>query len=334
MIQEFKDKIILVTGGTGSIGSELVKKLLQFQPKSVRILSRGENKQYYLMDSLGYPKNLKLLIGDIREKDRVDLAMKDVDIVFHAAALKHVPLCEYNPYEAVKTNIMGTQNIIDMALKNNVKKVIGISTDKAVNPVNIMGVSKLMMEKLFINANISSSRDKTRFSCVRFGNVAWATGSVLPLWKKQADQNKTIKVTNNNMTRFLISKDQAIDLVLRAEQLALGGEIFILKMPSIKLSGLAKLFIEKYYSEQNIKIEITGMRPGEKMNEELFDSFNECRGILKNNDMYIVIPDFEIYKMYNINPKKYSQQGFDAIKTMKGFSSKDSIDNEKIKKII
>lgn len=334
MANEFQDKTILVTGGTGSIGSELVKKLLSYNPKNVRVLSRDENKQYYLMDSLGYPKNLRLLIGDIREKDRVDVALRGVDIVFHAAALKHVPLCEYNPYEAVKTNIIGAQNIIDMALKNNVKKVIGISTDKAVNPVNIMGVSKLMMEKLFINANISSSREKTRFSCVRFGNVAWANGSVLPLWKKQIEQNITIKLTNNGMTRFLISKNQAINLVLKAAQLSLGGEIFILKMPSIKLSDLARIYIEKYYPNKDIKIEITGMRPGEKMNEELFDAYNECRKILENDDMYIVVPDFEVYTMYNIDPEKYCQPGFIKIKTLKGYSSEDSIDIDKIKNII
>ena len=197
-----------------------------------------------------------------------------------------------------------------------------------------MGVSKLMMEKLFINANISSSPDKTRFSCVRFGNVAWATGSVLPLWKKQADQNKTIKVTDNDMTRFLISKDQAIHLVLRAEQLALGGEIFILKMPSIKLSDLAELSIKKYYTNDHIAIEIAGSRPGEKMHEELFNTYSESDGIVENSEMFAVVRGSEVNMIYNIERQKNCPQGFTPIQTIKGYSSKDAINKEKIYEII
>ncbi|MDP3696584.1 MAG: SDR family NAD(P)-dependent oxidoreductase, partial [Candidatus Taylorbacteria bacterium] len=179
---EFDNKTILITGGTGSIGSALVKELLPYNPKQIRIFSRDQNKQYELMEELGDQPHVRFLVGDIRDENRLNLALNNVDIVFHAAALKHVPSCEYNPFEAVKTNIIGSQNIIEAALEHNVDKVIGISTDKVVYPTSVMGTSKLMMEKLFSSAYHYMGQKNTKFACVRFGNVAWSTASVLPIW--------------------------------------------------------------------------------------------------------------------------------------------------------
>src|SRR3989338_8628189 len=190
-INEFKDKVILVTGGTGSIGSELVRQLLKYKPKQVRVLSRNETRQYELLESLSYPSNIRMLIGDIRDRERLQLAFSGVDVVFHAAALKHVPFCEYNPSEAMKTNIVGSHNVIDAALHSGVQKVVAISTDKVANPFNVLGASKLMMEKLFINSNFILG-DGIKFSCVRFGNVSWSDGSVLPLWRSQIERKGTI----------------------------------------------------------------------------------------------------------------------------------------------
>jgi FlaA1/EpsC-like NDP-sugar epimerase len=223
MKNEFYNKVVLVTGGTGSIGSVLVEKILSFKPKQIRVLSRDENKQYYLMEKLGNPINLRFFIGDIRDKERLIRAFNGVDILFHAAALKHVPLCEYNPFEAVKTNIVGSQNVIDAALACNVKKIIAISTDKAVHPNNVMGTSKLMMEKLFTNANFYSGNSRSVFSCVRFGNVAWANGSVLKLWQNQIKKDGQIKVTDLEMTRFFMTIPQAMNLILQTASISRGG---------------------------------------------------------------------------------------------------------------
>ncbi len=342
MENTYKNKIILVTGGTGTIGSELVSQLLKFNPKQIRILSRDENKQYYLMEKLNYPQNLRLLIGDIRDPDRLDMAFKGVDIVLHAAALKHVPLCEYNPFEAVKTNIIGSQNIISAAIRNNVKKVIAISTDKAANPVNIMGTSKLMMEKLFINANYYSGPHQTVFSCVRFGNVAWANGSVLPLWQKQAARDKSIKITSKDMTRFFMTKEQAANLVLKAAHLSQTGETFILKMPSTRLTDLAKMFMEKFYPREKIKVVFTGHRAGEKIHEDLFDGSDRVKTILENGEMFIIMPNLEIYKQikeennFNSSPT-HAYPGFKKASPRnitKFSSSKNCAGREQIKKNI
>lgn len=332
----FKDKIILVTGGTGSIGLEIVSQLLTYQPKQIRILSRNDSKQHDLLEKLDHPNNLRLFIGDIRDRERLDLAFQNVDIIFHAAALKHVPICEYNPFEAVKTNIIGSQNVIDMALRHNVKKVIGISTDKAANPTNVMGTSKLMMEKLFINTNFFSG-GKTIFSCVRFGNVAWATSSVLPIWKEQASRHGHINVTHRSMTRFMMSINQAVGLTLKAAELTHGGEIFILKMPSIKITDLAKMFIKKYHQGKNIKIKFTNSRPGEKTHEDLLTPMEDYGAIFENKEMFILFPKSPILVpglVTGINPSYRDYPGFKPARSIHEYSSAKKINIGRVSSIV
>ncbi|MFA6322232.1 MAG: SDR family NAD(P)-dependent oxidoreductase [Candidatus Buchananbacteria bacterium] len=337
MKNEFKDKTILVTGGTGTIGSELVKEILKYDPLQVRILSRDENKQYYLQEELNYPSNVRFLIGDIRDRERLDLAFQGVDIVFHAAAMKHVPFCEYNPFEAVKTNIYGSQNVIDAALKNKVKKVIAISTDKAVDPANIMGTSKLMMEKLIVNANYYKGKSETNLCCVRFGNIAWSNGSVLPLWKKQAEMDHEIRVTKGEMTRFFMSKSQAMQLIMQATTLSRGGEIFILKMPAIKLDNLAKIFIDKYFPKQKINIKVVGSRAGEKIHELLFDEEINYEHVFENDKMYIIIPQFSIYaglKANDLGRELKDYPNFFQADEIRSISSDDNINEKGVESII
>lgn len=332
----FKNKVVLVTGGTGTIGSELVRQILKRDPKQIRVFSRDDTRQHELKESL--PKNscVRFLIGDIREYRRLNIAMRGVQIVLHSAALKHVPAGEYNPYESVKTNILGSQNVIECAIENKVERVVAISTDKAVNPKNVLGASKLMMEKLFTNANFTfgllPGKDglyPTRFACVRFGNVAWSRGSVLPHWKLQAERSKEICVTDPTMTRFMISSVQAIRLVLTATEMMRGGEIFVLKMPAIKLGDLARLFIKKFYPGKRIKITIAGNRGGEKHDEELFLS-DDHGDVFENKDMFIFVPHPPIP---NLKQQKSLYAGFKPTKPHT-YSSKDNLNEKTIGKLL
>lgn len=289
----FKNKKILVTGGTGSIGSEIVRRVLSYNPKVVRILSRDETKQFELQQELGEYENIRFLIGDVRDKDRLMRAFEDIDIVFHAAAMKHVPACEYNPFEAVKTNVVGTQNVIDAAIDNEVEKVIAISTDKAASPISTMGATKLLAEKLIIDANFYKGHRKTVFSCVRFGNVMRSRGSVIPLFEKQIKNGGPVTVTDPEMTRFMMTIPQAVDLVLKATKMTHGGEIFIFKMPVVKLGDLANVMIKNLasrygYKPEEIQINTIGIRNGEKMYEHLMNE-EEARYAYETEDMFIVL---------------------------------------------
>lgn len=329
-MSEFKGKTILITGGAGSIGSELVRQLLEYEPKQIRVLSRNETRQHNLLEALHYPQNLSMLIGDIRDSERLQLAFRGVDMVFHAAALKHVPSCEYNPFEAMKTNIVGSHNIIDAAWRSGVKKIIAISTDKVANPSNVLGVSKLMMEKLFTNSSFYLG-DKMKLTCVRFGNVAWANGSVLPTWTKQIEMGNVINVTNKNATRFLMSIKQAVNLILEAADLCMGGEIFILKMPSVRLGDLAKLFIKKYHADKKVKIKYVGDRPGDKLHEDLVGSNDWNKEVWENENMLILVPAANIHTP---PPERYFYKGFKRIGLNPSFSSKNHLNIKKIKQII
>ncbi len=331
--EQFSDKVILVTGGTGSIGSALIKELLPYNPNQIRVFSRDQNKQYDLMEDLGEQPNVRFLVGDIRDEKRLNLAMGGVDIVFHAAALKHVPSCEYNPFEAVKTNIIGSQNVIEAALAHDVEKVIGISTDKVVHPTSVMGTSKLMMEKLFSSAYHYMGQKRTKFACVRFGNVAWSTASVLPIWKKQIDKHGEIRITDKKMSRFLMSKEQAARLVLKAAEITNGDEIFVLKMSAIKLPQLAKIFIEKYAPDKKVKIKIIGNRGGEKIHEDLFSSSDTEQRLYENQEMFILVPSMNQYDEGGTNKREYP--GFKKIKKEKlKLSSHNNLSVSEVKKII
>jgi len=269
----YKNKAILVTGGAGSIGSEIIRKLLSLDPKSVRAFDNNETGLFDLKQELPSEK-LRLLIGDVRDKRRLIRATEEVDIIFHAAALKHVLLCEHNPFEAVQTNVVGTQNVIDAALNNEVEKMINISTDKAVNPVNVMGATKLLTERLVNAACYYKGKRKTVFASVRFGNVLNSRGSVIPLFHQQIRQGGPMTITNKKMTRFIMSIPRAVDLVLKTAEISKGGEIFILKMPLARISDLIEVMIKELaprygYKPEQIRIKVIGERIGEKLEEEL-----------------------------------------------------------------
>jgi len=298
----FENKKILVIGGTGTIGQALVKKLILYNPQVIRILSRDEFKQYQMQQQLEGCKNIRFLLGDVRDKERLNKAMHGIDIAFDMAALKHVPACEYNPFEAVKTNVLGTQNVIECAIENKVKKVIYASSDKAVSPTNTMGATKLLAERLIASADYWKGGKTPVFAAVRFGNVLRSRGSVVPLWEEQILSKKEISVTDPNMTRFMISIDSAVDLTMRACEIAKGGEIFVLKMPVVRLGDLAEVVIEKVcgraaISMDEVNIKTIGLRPGEKMYEELMTE-DESQYAVEYSDMYAIKT---LEKQININ---------------------------------
>jgi UDP-N-acetylglucosamine 4,6-dehydratase/5-epimerase len=280
----FDRKKVLITGGTGSLGTALTRRLLKTNVDTIRIFSREEFKQIQMQNNLK-DKRLRFLIGDVRDKERLIKATEDIDIVIHAAALKHVPLVEYNPFEAVKTNVYGSQNLIDACFQNNVKKVIAVGTDKAVSPLNTYGATKMLMERLFVSANLWRGKHDIKFICVRYGNVLGSRGSVVPLFIDQIKQGNKITVTNSSMTRFNITMNQALDLIFRACDQGVGGEVFIPKLNSYRLDILIDSI--KELLKKNIEISLLGIRPGEKFHESLISS-DELRNTYETNDDYIL----------------------------------------------
>ncbi|VVC04509.1 NAD-dependent glucose-6-phosphate dehydrogenase [Candidatus Bilamarchaeum dharawalense] len=278
-----EDKVILLTGGTGSFGQKFVELALKnHNPKAVRIYSRGEHKQVD-MERKFNDSRLRFFIGDVRDNKRLHRAMNGVDIVIHAAALKHVPVCEYNPIEAVRTNIDGAVNVIDAAIDNEVEKVVALSTDKAVQPVNLYGATKTVAEKLFIQGNAYSGKRKTRFACVRYGNVLGSNGSVVPLFLQQRKKNE-ITITDEKMTRFWITLEQGVDLVLKTIMQMKGGEIVIPKISSMKVTDLADVIAP------NAKRKIIGIRPGEKIHEVLLTS-EEANHTREFEEYFVIEPE-------------------------------------------
>jgi len=276
------NKVVLVTGGTGSFGQKFVETIFRkSNPKVVRILSRGEVLQEEMRKRFNDHERLRFFIGDVRDRERVSRAMNDVDVVIHAAALKQVPACEYNPIEAVRTNVMGAINIIDAALDRGVDRVIGLSTDKAVNPINLYGATKLCAEKLFVQAN-SYSAGTTQFSCTRYGNVMGSRGSVIELFVKQG-KNGHITITDPRMTRFWISVEDGVDFVLTCIDRMKGGEIFVPKIPSMKIIELARILAPE------ASIDYIGIRAGEKLHETLI-SEDESRHTVELDDMFVILP--------------------------------------------
>lgn len=287
--ESYKNKSILVTGGTGSIGREIVRNLVRREPKVIRVLDNNETELFYLNEELNSPL-IRPLLGDIRDKCRLERACEGVDVVFHTAALKHVPLCEYNPFEAVMTNIMGTQNILDASLSQDVERFVLVSTDKAVEPNNVMGATKLLSERLTISANGYKGKRRTQFSCVRLGNVLNSRGSVIPVFRSQLEMGRPLTVTDPAMTRFMMSLEKAVELILMSGSRAIGGDIYILKMSSIRLIDLAEVMVEDFGQSFKVgeeKIKILGKRPGEKMHEHLMTQ-DEATHAVDEGDVFIV----------------------------------------------
>ena len=289
---DWKKRVVLVTGGTGSFGKKFVEIMLEeFHPKKVIIYSRDELKQHEMRAAGFDHPSLRYFIGDVRDRERLRRAMHDVDIVVHAAALKQVPTCEYNPMEAIKTNIMGTSNVIEAALDAGVKKVMFLSTDKAVNPVNLYGATKLSAEKLVIQSNAYAAGTATRYACTRYGNVVGSRGSVVPVFLTQR-QNGVITITDARMTRFWISLEQGVRFVIRCITQMRGGEVFVPKIPSMKVIDLAKAIAPQ------AEIEIIGIRPGEKLHEVLI-SDDEARTTVELKDMFVVQPSEALWFGYD-----------------------------------
>ncbi|MBR9703236.1 polysaccharide biosynthesis protein [Candidatus Woesearchaeota archaeon] len=325
----FDDKVIFISGGTGSWGNELVTQLLKFNdPKEIRIYSRGELKQVEMKRRFYGEDKLTFFIGDVRDKERLMTVMRGTDYAFHLAALKHVPVCEENSWEAVQTNIVGTQNIISTAIEAGVKKVIDISTDKAVDPYNLYGTTKAVGEKLIISANLLKT--KTRFVCIRGGNVLGTNGSVVPLFREQILRGGTLTITDEKMTRYMMNLNEAISLIFEATVSSVGGEIFVMKMPALKVGDLADLMIKELSLTRknlHVKKEIIGIRPGEKLHEVLVSRY-ESTNALEQGDYYVILPNIhlpEVQKKYkgmkSVDFKEFNSNNthlltYDEIKTM------------------
>lgn len=280
-------KSVLVTGGTGSFGKAFVETALKSKAKKVIVFSRDEQKHYAMERLFQGERRVRFFVGDIRDRDRLQTALRDVDIVVHAAAMKHVPICEYNPIEAVQTNVNGARNLIEAAISNGVERVIGLSTDKAVSPANLYGATKLCMEKLMTAANAYSGDRATRFSLVRYGNVMGSAGSVIPLFRNQMKQGK-LTITDARMTRFWIEMPEAIALVLRGLELMQGGEIFIPKLPTSDIETLAEAVAP------GVQRTVVGIRAGEKLHETLI-STEEARRTSDIGDLLVVWPEFAFH---------------------------------------
>jgi len=309
----FHKKTILVTGGIGSIGLEIVRQLLRYGPKEIRVLDNRETELFYSHMDLKKGKDIVVpVFGNVQNRELVRKATKGVDIVFHAAAMKHVIMCENAPFEAVLTNVIGTENVIQASIQNKVKHMILISTDKAVNPTNVMGATKLLAERLISAQAILNKQDRIKFSVVRFGNVLTSRGSVLEIWKKQLANSEKIVVTDTEMTRFFMSIPDSVKLIFMATIMGVNGEIFIFKMPSVKIIDLATTYLEmmgqpkKFYN-------VIGKKPGEKMHEDLINKEEEIF-LLENDIMFIRLPIFyyekDAARFYKLGFKRSSSESF------------------------
>ncbi|WP_430790877.1 UDP-N-acetylglucosamine 4,6-dehydratase (inverting) [Virgibacillus flavescens] len=300
----FRNKTILVTGGTGSFGQKFIKKILSYDVKKVIVFSRDELKQYEMAQEFT-DSRMRFFIGDVRDKDRLYRAFDGVDFVVHAAALKHVGACEYNPFEAVKTNINGAQNIVEAAIDRGVTKVIALSTDKAASPINLYGATKLASDKLFVAANSYAGDKDTSFAVVRYGNVVGSRGSVVPFFEKEKETG-TIPITDERMTRFWITLDKGVQFVIDNFDRMHGGEIFIPKIPSMKVTDLAEAIAP------NCKIKFVGIRPGEKLHEAMITE-DDARRTIDMGDYYVIQPEFSWWKDEYANGGKSLEDGFSYV---------------------
>lgn len=280
---DFTSKRVLITGGTGSFGNRVADYLESFNPRKILVLSRDEKKQYEMQK---IKPDYHYIIGDIRDISQVDYAVRQADIIFHASALKQVPSCETYPFEAVKTNVMGSNNLCNSAIRHSIETVVALSTDKAVKPINAMGISKAMMEKIVCSQNMQQS--ETTFCCVRYGNVMGSRGSVIPLFKRQIEQGELLTVTDPHMTRFLMTLGQSVELVHHAFSNADGGEVFVKKAPACTVLDLARTMLQKYGDGDLERIRVVGVRPGEKIDEVLVNEYEIQRCF--ENDAFFSIP--------------------------------------------
>jgi len=300
--REFKGKNILITGGTGSIGMGLAKQLIKYNPKEIRIFSNDENSIFEAKENLGANHVYKLMVGDVRDKDRLNLAIRNVDIVFHTAAMKHITICEDNPFDAVKTNVVGTSNILEASIIEEVEKFVFISTDKATNPTSTLGGSKLLAERLTLDAGTYAGKGKTKFAIVRFGNVLGSRGSVFQIFQNQIKMKKPLTVTDKRMTRFIMSISEAASMILKVTKILKDGEIYILKMPSIRIEDLAKGMLHVYGSRfpdyrNTSSLKITKPR-GERFHELL----------ITNEEMPFCHDIGDMYKISKTENKKQLQR--------------------------
>lgn len=305
---DLNNKTLFITGGTGSFGNEFTKAILdKFKPKKVIIYSRDELKQYEMARRFQDKQDvLRFFIGDIRDLDRLTTALRGVDYVIHAAALKHVPIAEYNPFECINTNVIGAENLCRAAIRTGVKKVIALSTDKAANPINLYGASKLASDKIFIAANSMSGDLGTRFSVVRYGNVIGSRGSIVPLFKDLIEGDaQELPITDERMTRFTITLEASVNFVLSSLDMMTGGEVFVPKIPSVKITDIAKAMAP------NIPCKIIGIRPGEKLHEMMISS-DDSRNTMELNDRYIIEPEFGSwgYVSYKNKGASLVEEGF------------------------
>ena len=323
----FKNKTLLITGGTGSFGNAVLKRFLNTDIKEIRIFSRDEKKQDDMRHALQNPK-VKFYIGDVRNKRSVDNAMRGVDYIFHASALKQVPSCEFFPIEAVNTNVLGTQNVLDSAVEYGVKNVVVLSTDKAAYPINAMGISKAMMEKVAIAKSRNLEGTNTTISCTRYGNVMASRGSVIPLFIDQMAQGKDLTITDPNMTRYMMTLDDAVDLVLYAFEHARNGDLFVQKAPAATIEVLAKAIIDLYKS--NSKIRVIGTRHGEKLYETLVTR-EEMAKAEDMGDYYRIPADNR-----DLNYDKFFVEGDEKISEIEEYHSHNTarVDVEGMKKLL
>jgi UDP-N-acetylglucosamine 4,6-dehydratase len=289
---DWSEQVVLVTGGTGSFGRKFIEVMLRnYRPKKLIVLSRDELKQHDMRVAGFDHPSLRYFIGDVRDLSRLERAFAGVTIVVHAAALKQVPACEYNPFEAIQTNIMGGKNVIDAAINQGVRRILALSTDKAVNPINLYGATKLCAEKMFVQANAYAGAQDTRFSCARYGNVVGSRGSVIPMFLEQRKNGK-LSVTDPRMTRFWITLEQGVAFVIHCLETMHGGEIFVPKIPSMRLVDMAAAIAPE------CDVEFVGIRPGEKLHEALV-SEDEARHTLETDEMYVIRPNHPWWQMEN-----------------------------------
>jgi len=327
----FDGKKILITGGTGSLGFALTKKLLETDVNTIRIFSRDEIKQVQMQSTLSDPR-LRFLIGDVRDQRRLERALEDIDIVIHAAALKHVPVAEYNPFEAVKTNVNGTDNLIEACLDKNIEIVLAIGTDKAVSAFNTYGATKFLMERLFISANYYKGNRNIKFCCVRYGNVLGSRGSIVPIILNQIRSGKKITITDPSMTRFNITINRGLDLIFRVLKNGKGGEVFVPKLKAYRVGDMKDALLELTNSRN--ETEIIPVRPGEKFHEVLINR-EELRNTFETKDDYIIFErqtqNHEYGNLQHIDKSKWKREySSDSVELLTKEELKDILLNEKI----